>query len=54
MHQLDAVALDILKLANGARTRAEIADALGSGLDDAGRTIDAAITALTRSALFVG
>ena len=54
MHQLDAVELDILKLANGRRTRAEIVHALGSGLEGAHTTIDAAISALTRRALFVG
>jgi methyltransferase-like protein/trans-aconitate methyltransferase len=54
MHQLDAVGLDILKLATGNRTRAEIADALGNQLDAARTTMDAAITALTRNALFVG
>jgi methyltransferase-like protein/2-polyprenyl-3-methyl-5-hydroxy-6-metoxy-1,4-benzoquinol methylase len=54
MHQLDAVGLDILKLANGARTRAEIAHAVGSRLDAAQTTADAVIAVLTRSALFVG
>jgi methyltransferase-like protein len=54
MHQLDPLALEILKLADGTRTRADIAAALGTRLDTAQTTIDTAIAALTRSALFVG
>ena len=53
MHQLDALGLDILKLSNGQRTRDDMGDALGSRLAGAQTTIDAAIAALTRSALFV-
>ena len=54
MHELDALALDIVKLSNGTRTREDMAAALASRLDAAQTTIDAAVADLTRSALFVG
>jgi methyltransferase-like protein/predicted nicotinamide N-methyase len=54
MHDLDALALDVLKLSNGRRTRDEMVATLSSRLEAGRTTLDAAITTLARSALLVG
>jgi methyltransferase-like protein len=54
MHDLDPLTRDVLTLANGHRTRDEMVRTLGNRLDGGRATLDAAITALTRRALFVG
>jgi methyltransferase-like protein/2-polyprenyl-3-methyl-5-hydroxy-6-metoxy-1,4-benzoquinol methylase len=54
MHDLDPLTRDVLTLSNGQRTRDEMVQTLGNRLDAGRATLDAAITALTRRALFVG
>jgi SAM-dependent methyltransferase len=53
MHELDPLTRDVLTLSNGHRTRDEMVTAIGTRLDAGRTTIDAAITALTRSALLI-
>jgi hypothetical protein len=53
MHQLDAVALDVLKMANGERHRDEMTVLLGDRLEAGRQSLDAALRTLARSALLV-
>jgi methyltransferase-like protein/trans-aconitate methyltransferase len=54
MHELDPVALAVLTLSDGHRTRDDIAATLGSRLEAGRTTLDMAIASLTRRALLVG
>ena len=53
MHELDALALQVLQLSNGRRTRGEMVEALGERLEAGRSTLDTAIATLTRSGLYV-
>jgi hypothetical protein len=54
MHELDALTRDVLTLSDGHRTRDDMTATLGNRLAAGRATLDAAITALTRSALLIG
>jgi methyltransferase-like protein/2-polyprenyl-3-methyl-5-hydroxy-6-metoxy-1,4-benzoquinol methylase len=54
MHELDPLTREVLTLSDGHRTRDDMVTTLGSRLEAGRATLDAAITALTRSALLIG
>jgi methyltransferase-like protein/2-polyprenyl-3-methyl-5-hydroxy-6-metoxy-1,4-benzoquinol methylase len=53
MHELDALALEVLTMANGERNRDEMTALLGERLENGRESLDAALATLTRSALLV-
>jgi methyltransferase-like protein/2-polyprenyl-3-methyl-5-hydroxy-6-metoxy-1,4-benzoquinol methylase len=54
MHELDPLTREVLTLSDGHRTRDDMVTMLGNRLEAGRATLDAAITALTRSALLIG